>query len=125
MGNFVLNESSGSGEEETEEGEANEGGKRMKGKYDERIEQLEKNIELKRNELLREKGMAEEERQALATELRAKEAELSRAKAEHDELMGKLRQIEKKLIVGGENMLEKAERQAKLLAESNAELERA
>uniref|UniRef100_A0A915CGM7 Kinesin-like protein n=1 Tax=Parascaris univalens TaxID=6257 RepID=A0A915CGM7_PARUN len=122
---LANDESSGSGEEETEEGEANEGGKRMKGKYDERIEQLEKNIELKRNELLREKGMAEEERQALATELRAKEAELSRAKAEHDELMGKLRQIEKKLIVGGENMLEKAERQAKLLAESNAELERA
>lgn len=70
---YNLDESSGSGEEETEEGEANEGGKRMKGKYDERIEQLEKNIELKRSELRKEKGMAEEERQALATELRAKE----------------------------------------------------
>ncbi|KHN80046.1 Kinesin-like protein KIF3A [Toxocara canis] len=119
-------ESSGSGGEETgEEGESSEGGKRVKGRYDERIEQLEKNIELKRSELQKEKGMAEEERQSLAAELKAKEAELSRAKAEHDELMSKLHQIEKKLIVGGENMLEKAERQAKLLAESNAELERA
>uniref|UniRef100_A0A0M3KC26 Kinesin-like protein KIF3A (inferred by orthology to a human protein) n=1 Tax=Anisakis simplex TaxID=6269 RepID=A0A0M3KC26_ANISI len=99
--------------------------KRVKGRYDERIEQLEKNIGQKRIELEKEKGLAEEERQALAAELSAKEAELSRAKAEHSELMNKLHQIEKRLIVGGENMLEKAEKQAKLLAESNAELERA
>lgn len=38
--------------------------------------------------------------------------------------MNKLKQIERKLIVGGENMLEKAEKQARLLEQSNAELER-
>lgn len=50
--------------------------------------------------------------------------ELARARKEHDVLMNKLKQIEKKLIVGGENMLEKAEKQARLLEQSNAELER-
>lgn len=42
---------------------------------------------------------------------------------DHDLLMTKLKQIEKKLIIGGENMLEKAEKQARLLEQSNAELE--
>lgn len=37
--------------------------------------------------------------------------------------MNKLKQIERKLIVGGENMLEKAEKQARLLEQSNTELE--
>lgn len=46
------------------------------------------------------------------------------ARRDHDLLMSKLKQIEKKLIVGGENMLEKAEKQARLLEQSNAELER-
>uniref|UniRef100_A0A183EIC3 Cilia- and flagella-associated protein 157 n=1 Tax=Gongylonema pulchrum TaxID=637853 RepID=A0A183EIC3_9BILA len=49
---------------------------------------------------------------------------LAQARKEHDSLMNKLKQIEKKLIVGGENMLEKAEKQARLLEQSNAELER-
>lgn len=37
--------------------------------------------------------------------------------------MEKLAKIEKKVIVGGENLLEKAEEQARLLEESNRELE--
>lgn len=37
--------------------------------------------------------------------------------------MKKLHQIEKKVIVGGENLLEKMEEQARLLEESNKELE--
>ena len=37
--------------------------------------------------------------------------------------MAKLAQIEKKVIVGGENLLDKSEEQAKLLEESNKELE--
>ena len=38
-------------------------------------------------------------------------------------LQQKLAQIEKKIIVGGENLLEKAEEQEKLLEESAKELE--
>ena len=42
---------------------------------------------------------------------------------EQELLIKKLNQIEKKVIVGGENLLEKMEEQAKLLEESNVELE--
>lgn len=38
-------------------------------------------------------------------------------------LAEKLRMLEQKIVVGGENLLEKAERQEKQLAESEAELE--
>ncbi len=39
-------------------------------------------------------------------------------------LTEKLQQIERKIIVGGENLLEKAEAQAKLLEENEKELEK-
>lgn len=40
-----------------------------------------------------------------------------------DDLQQKLRQLERKLIVGGVNLPEKAEKQARLLEESERELE--
>jgi len=42
---------------------------------------------------------------------------------EQDDLQQKLRQLERKLIVGGENLLDKAAKQARLLEESELELE--
>ena len=48
-----------------------------------------------------------------------REVELKRVRSEHESLRNKLSQMESKLIVGGENMLEKAEMQARLLEESN------
>ena len=42
---------------------------------------------------------------------------------EQDDLQQKLRHLERKLIVGGENLLDKAEKQARLLQESEQELE--
>lgn len=48
---------------------------------------------------------------------------MAQAHRDYDLLVSKLKQIEKKIIVGGENMLKKAERQARLLEQSNAELE--
>ena len=44
-------------------------------------------------------------------------------RSEQAALQQKLSQIEKKIIVGGENLLEKAEEQEKLLEESARELE--
>uniref|UniRef100_A0A0N5AMW0 Kinesin-like protein n=1 Tax=Syphacia muris TaxID=451379 RepID=A0A0N5AMW0_9BILA len=114
-------ESSESGENEnSESSEALSYPKRRKSKLDEKIE----NIASKKKELTDERGLAEEERAALSKELAAKEEELLNAKNEHEQLRSKLKQIERKLIVGGGNMLEKAEKQARLLEESNAELER-
>ena len=43
---------------------------------------------------------------------------------EQKNLAEKLQQIEKKIIVGGENLLEKAEQQAKLLEQSEKEIEK-
>jgi kinesin family protein 3/17 len=47
---------------------------------------------------------------------------LSFPRKEQDDLQQKLRQLERKLIVGGENLLDKAEKQARLLEESDQEL---
>lgn len=73
--NYCLDESSGSGEDEMEDSEQPEGLKRARGSYSGRIEELEKTIELRRIELQKEKGMADEERELLATELHAKEVQ--------------------------------------------------
>uniref|UniRef100_A0A915D0Q4 Kinesin-like protein n=1 Tax=Ditylenchus dipsaci TaxID=166011 RepID=A0A915D0Q4_9BILA len=91
--------------------------------YEERIKEMERDIESSKKALLEQKGMVEAERKRLAEDLMKKEEELKSSKNEHELLMGKLNAIERKLIVGGENMLEKAEEQARLLDESNKELE--
>ncbi|MCP9258198.1 Kinesin-like protein [Dirofilaria immitis] len=75
-----------------------------------------KNQKQSRNRYSDRKKLADEEREMLAEELRAKEEELAQAHRDHDLLI-------KKLIIGGENMLEKVEKQARLLEQSNAELE--
>ncbi len=49
---------------------------------------------------------------------------LSFPRKEQDDLQQKLRQLERKLIVGGENLLDKAAKQAQLLEESEQELEK-
>ncbi|KAM3723106.1 Kinesin-like protein KIF3A [Dirofilaria immitis] len=115
-------ESSGS-EEEMDESGWHKNQKQSRNRYSDRIEELERTIEIRRNELQKEKKLADEEREMLAEELRAKEEELAQAHRNHDLLISKLKQIEKKLIIGGENMLEKVEKQARLLEQSNAELE--
>ena len=51
------------------------------------------------------------------------EDELAKAQLEHDSMKAKLQALEKKIIVGGENLLEKAEEQERLLDESAKELE--
>lgn len=84
-----------------------------------RIAEIELEMAGKRERLSVEKGMIEVERRQLADELMRREAELETSKREHDILMKKLAAIECKLLVGGENMLEKAEKQAQLLEQSN------
>ncbi|KAL4002681.1 Kinesin motor domain family protein [Acanthocheilonema viteae] len=120
---LLEKEESNESEEDVGESDWHKGQKQSRNRYNDHIEELKKTIEIKRNELQKEKGLADEERELLAAELRAKEEELAQAHKDHDLLVNKLKQIEKKLIVGGENMLEKAEKQARLLEQSNAELE--
>ena len=58
-----------------------------------------------------------------SSSLNRQEDELAKAQLEHDSMKAKLQALEKKIIVGGENLLEKAEEQERLLDESAKELE--
>lgn len=80
-------------------------------------------IEADRKSLAEKKDMASGERDAVAAELQRQENELKKAQSEHDQLVQKLQTLEKKIIVGGENLLEKAEEQERLLEESAQELD--
>lgn len=51
----------------------NKGQKQSRNRYSDRIEELEKTIEIRKNELQKEKGIADEERETLIAELHAKE----------------------------------------------------
>jgi kinesin family protein 3/17 len=57
--------------------------------------------------------MAEEERNRAKAELLKHEEELAKAQSEHDAMKAKLIALERKIIVGGENLLEKAEEQVR------------
>lgn len=100
------------GEEEEEAWEA-----RMKDKEAE-MELRKKVLEERAN-----KSLDDKETRELIKDMMENEAELKNARNEHEKLRLKLQQMEKKLIVGGENLLEKVEEQAKLLEISNRELE--
>ena len=85
--------------------------------------EMKNKIEEERARLESDRDMAAEERTKIANSLREHEADLATAQAEQDAIKQKLVALEKKIIVGGENLLEKAEEQEKLLEESAKELE--
>ncbi|CAB3402209.1 unnamed protein product [Caenorhabditis bovis] len=91
-----------------------------------KMRDLEDDLEKKRQALRDREGTGsdDEETKKLIKEMEESEAELKNARNEHEKLRAKLSQMESKLIVGGENLLEKAEEQAKLLEENNKELEK-
>ena len=80
--------------------------------------EMKNKIEAEKKRLLEEKDMAEEEKKKLADTLAQHETELVTAQAEQDAIKQKLVALEKKIIVGGENLLEKAEEQERMLEES-------
>ncbi|XP_053952591.1 kinesin-like protein KIF3A [Anastrepha obliqua] len=97
---------------------------------DEEIDEDEADIEIEieeaptvngRKSKKREKNDAEKEEK----ERRAREhqIEIEHAKSEQEQLRNKLMSLEGKILVGGENLLEKAQTQEKLLEQSLAELE--
>lgn len=130
---------SGDSEEEESEEEVGEDGvvrrvkkkkkKRGKGQKEhkhiskEKMAQIQSKIEQDRKMLESKKDMAEEERNKVKGDLEEKEMELKKFQEEQDQLTNKLAALEKKIIVGGENLLEKAEEQERMLEESAKELE--
>ncbi|KAJ8297503.1 hypothetical protein KUTeg_024034 [Tegillarca granosa] len=89
----------------------------------EKMMEIEAKIAQDRKLLEEKKDMAEEERNNVKLDLEVKENELKKYQEEQEQLTQKLAAIEKKIIVGGENLLEKAEEQEKMLEESAKELE--
>ncbi|XP_036825598.1 kinesin-like protein KIF3A isoform X3 [Oncorhynchus mykiss] len=85
--------------------------------------EMQAKIEEERKELEATLDMEEEERNKARAELEKREKDLLKAQQEHHLLLEKLSALEKKVIVGGVDLLAKAEEQEKLLQESNNELE--
>uniref|UniRef100_A0A8C9QIC3 Kinesin-like protein n=1 Tax=Spermophilus dauricus TaxID=99837 RepID=A0A8C9QIC3_SPEDA len=123
---------SGSEEEEDEEGEVGEDGEKKKKRRDQagkkkvspdKMVEMQAKIDEERKALETKLDMEEEERNKARAELEKREKDLLKAQQEHQSLLEKLSALEKKVIVGGVDLLAKAEEQEKLLEESNMELE--
>ena len=148
---FTISLLQGGGGGEDEEGsgsdvsEIDENGQRVVRKRplrvrQERKEEIEREIEVERRKLQDDTEKSQKERDKIARALSEKQDELRAmyvvclssklvlslidySRKEQDDLQQKLRQLERKLIVGGENLLDKADKQAVLLEESERELE--
>ncbi|XP_048343915.1 kinesin-like protein KIF3A isoform X2 [Sphaerodactylus townsendi] len=126
-------ESSGSeDDDEDDDGEIGEDGEKRKKRRDQagkkkvspdKMMEMQLKIEEERKALETKLDMEEEERNKARAELEKREKDLLKAQQEHQSLLEKLSALEKKVIVGGVDLLAKAEEQEKLLEESNMELE--
>ncbi|XP_031645492.1 kinesin-like protein KIF3A isoform X3 [Oncorhynchus kisutch] len=108
--------------EEKPQAQTKDRGKKKKVSPDKMVE-MQAKIEEERKELEATLDMEEEERNKARAELEKREKDLLKAQQEHHLLLEKLSALEKKVIVGGVDLLAKAEEQEKLLQESNNELE--
>ncbi|CAO2643074.1 Kinesin-like protein KIF3A [Lemmus lemmus] len=123
---------SGSEEEDNEEGELGEDGEKRRKRRTQigkkkvspdKMVEMQAKIDEERKALETKLDMEEEERNKARAELERREKDLLKAQQEHQSLLEKLSALEKKVIVGGVDLLAKAEEQEKLLEESNMELE--
>ncbi|XP_038652069.1 kinesin-like protein KIF3A isoform X3 [Scyliorhinus canicula] len=119
-------------EDDDDEGESGEGGEKKKKRRDqtgrkkvspEKMAEMQAKIDEERKVLETKLDMEEEERNKARAELEKREKDLLKAQVEHQTLLEKLSALEKKVIVGGVDLLAKAEEQERLLDESNSELE--
>ncbi|KAL5109908.1 Kinesin-like protein KIF3A [Taenia crassiceps] len=88
----------------------------------EQMLEIESMINADRRKLEEQKDMAVEQRDGIKKRLGEKEEELACARRAQAELRARMRELERRLIVGGQNLLEKAEAQARLLERSAEEL---
>uniref|UniRef100_A0A1Q3G2W0 Kinesin-like protein n=1 Tax=Culex tarsalis TaxID=7177 RepID=A0A1Q3G2W0_CULTA len=87
-------------------------------------EKSERKEKHRREKAKEKKEKADAEKELMEKKAKENEQEISRAKYEQDQLRAKLSSLENKILVGGENLLEKAQAQEVLLEKSIAELER-
>ncbi|KAA3680815.1 kinesin family member 3A [Paragonimus westermani] len=86
--------------------------------------EIQRMIEADKRKLEEQKDMAVEERNKIQLRLEQKEAELRKAKDAQANLIRRMEALQSRIIVGGENLLEKAEAQERLLEQSAVELQR-
>lgn len=87
-------------------------------------EELQNKMEKKKKRKIKTNIVeAESDKELLAAKVLESESELKRTKTEQEALLTKLQTLENKILVGGENLLEKADAQEKLLESSIAQLE--
>lgn len=82
------------------------------------LAEMRKQLDDERHQLSERKDLEEEERDQARRELEKQEQELRKAQKEADALKQRLAGLERKILVGGENLLEKAEEQQRLLESS-------
>ncbi|TRY81286.1 hypothetical protein DNTS_012122 [Danionella cerebrum] len=112
------------GEEESGDGGERRRKRRGRKKVSpDKMVEMQAKIEEERKALEAKLDMEEEERNKARAELEKREKDLLKAQQEHHLLLEKLSALEKRVIVGGVDLLAKAEEQEKLLEESNNELE--
>uniref|UniRef100_A0A6A7FVA2 Kinesin-like protein n=2 Tax=Hirondellea gigas TaxID=1518452 RepID=A0A6A7FVA2_9CRUS len=97
--------------------------KKTKKYTDEELAEMRKQLDDERHQLEERKDLEEEERDQARADLQRQEQQLCKAQREADALKQRLAGLERKILVGGENLLEKAEEQQKLLESSARELE--
>uniref|UniRef100_A0A8C1XP69 Kinesin-like protein n=1 Tax=Cyprinus carpio TaxID=7962 RepID=A0A8C1XP69_CYPCA len=126
-----ISGSEGSGSDDIDEGEdevgdGSERRRKRRGRKKvspDKMVEMQAKIEEERKALEAKLDMEEEERNKARAELEKREKDLLKAQQEHHLLLEKLSTLEKRVIVGGVDLLAKAEEQEKLLEESNNELE--
>ncbi|CAH8538528.1 unnamed protein product [Schistosoma curassoni] len=89
-----------------------------------KMAEIQRMIEADRRKLEEEKDMAIEERNRIQKHLETKENELRQVEVTRNNLTKRMEALQSRIIVGGENLLEKAEIQEKLLEKSAIELQK-
>ncbi|XP_063697158.1 kinesin-like protein KIF3A [Culicoides brevitarsis] len=91
------------------------------------IDEYEKGDKLKKKKGMKDSQTekTDEEKELLEKKVLEREKELKSAKSEQEQIKAKLQSLENKILVGGENLLEKAEEQERLLENAVEQLEEA
>ena len=92
-------------------------------KTEQQLEEMQRQVDAEKRAVLDSDTMDEDERLKLLDELKKRAAEIAKEKEERDALANKLKELEKQLLVGDVNLLDKEAQQREKLARQAAELE--
>eukprot|EP01135_Chromosphaera_perkinsii_P002471 Nk52_evm77s223 gene=Nk52_evmTU77s223 len=95
----------------------------LKDTTDEKILEMQKQIDKEKRQIAEDANLAAEEKDKIQMELEEREMALDKARQEREEMNAKLKNIEEKLLVGGVNLLHKAEEQQKMLEKASKQLD--